>query len=136
MKVIKNIRLKNYDYSGDGYYFVTIASNNRERFSEFELGLIKDQIDDFSRIRGIDLDFHVLMNDHLHMILILTGCELKLGEVVRRFKARTSRMAGRKLWQPNYYEHVIRDEKTLMKIREYIQNNPIVEKINFEEFYR
>jgi REP element-mobilizing transposase RayT len=29
-----------------------------------------------------------------------------------------------KLWQRNYWEHVIRDEAELNSIREYIQNNP------------
>jgi len=29
-----------------------------------------------------------------------------------------------RLWQRNYYEHVIRDEESLNRIREYILNNP------------
>jgi REP element-mobilizing transposase RayT len=32
---------------------------------------------------------------------------------------------GCRLWQRNYYEHIIRDEKELQQIREYIINNPI-----------
>ena len=39
------------------------------------------------------------------------------------------------VWQRNYYEHVIRNEKALEKIREYIINNPEVERLKFEEFY-
>ena len=27
----RSIRLKNYDYSGNGYYFVTICTQNREK---------------------------------------------------------------------------------------------------------
>ena len=38
-----------------------------------------------------------------------------------------------RLWQPNYYEHVIRNEGALEKIREYIQNNPEKEKFNWDE---
>lgn len=30
-----------------------------------------------------------------------------------------------KLWQRNYYEHIIRDDLSLLKISEYIMNNPI-----------
>jgi len=33
------------------------------------------------------------------------------------------------IWQWNYYEHIIRSEKELEKIREYIENNPLVEKL-------
>lgn len=32
--------------------------------------------------------------------------------------------AGASVWQRNYYEHIIRDEKSLNRIREYIANNP------------
>jgi len=40
-----------------------------------------------------------------------------------------------KFWQRNYYEHVIRNEAALLKIREYIKNNPLAERIRFEDFY-
>ncbi len=29
-----------------------------------------------------------------------------------------------KLWQRNYYEHIIRNEQSYLKISEYIMNNP------------
>ena len=32
---------------------------------------------------------------------------------------------GKSIWQRNYYEHVIRSEKELNRIREYIENNPL-----------
>ncbi len=31
----------------------------------------------------------------------------------------------KRLWQRNYYEHVIRNEKSFLNIQEYIVNNPI-----------
>ena len=76
------------------------------------------------------------MPTHIHLILILEQCEFKLGEVVRRLKAVTSKQSGIKLWQPNYYEHVIRNERALGKIREYIINNPLAERIEFTQFYK
>lgn len=61
---------------------------------------------------------------------------LSLPDVVHRFKTMTSKLyadgvkqqrwpsfAGR-LWQRNYWEHVIRDEADFLRIRQYIQNNP------------
>ena len=30
-----------------------------------------------------------------------------------------------KLWQRNYYEHIIRNEKEYLLIKQYIQNNPL-----------
>jgi len=55
-----------------------------------------------------------------------------LGDIVRAFKS-TSAIAvnqslssvGQPLWQRNYYEHVIRNQDELNKIREYIRTNPL-----------
>jgi REP element-mobilizing transposase RayT len=47
-----------------------------------------------------------------------------LGDVVRAFKARASRAVGAPIWQRNYYEHIIRNERAHQAIRDYISNNP------------
>jgi REP element-mobilizing transposase RayT len=54
-----------------------------------------------------------------------------LSEIVRQFKTFSSRRInklrdnpGCPVWQRNYHERVIRDEKELSAIREYIENNP------------
>jgi putative transposase len=137
MKRTKNIRLKEYDYASNGYYFVTICTNYR---SPHLAGHTKNVVAQFiehisEEISGVSTDYYVIMPTHLHIILILQECEFKLGEVVRRLKAVTSKQSGIKLWQPNYYEHVIRNETALNKIREYIKNNPLAERIQFEQFY-
>ena len=62
---------------------------------------------------------------------------LSLPEVVHRFKTLTTKRYAdgvkrlgwppfpKNLWQRNYYEHIIRDEDDLTRIREYIVNNPL-----------
>ncbi len=62
----------------------------------------------------------------------------KLGTVVGSFKSAASKLTGQKLWQPNYYEHVIRNEIALQEIREYILKNPYVEyeEINWKKLDR
>ena len=135
MKAIKNIRLPHYDYSNDGYYFVTITTNYRRPYLTDHHDLVKDAIENLNQLHGVKVDYYTVMRNHLHLILILEDCHLKLGEIVSRLKAVTSKQAGLRLWQPNYYEHVIRNERGLGKIREYIVNNPIVERIEFEQFY-
>ena len=54
-----------------------------------------------------------------------------LGRLIGAFKTVSTRRvndirstSGAKLWQRNYYEHVIRDDSSLQRIREYIANNP------------
>ena len=75
------------------------------------------------------------MSNHLHVIFVFNGMKESLSEVVRRFKALVTRNTGVKFWQRNYYEHVIRNESALFKMREYIKNNPLAERIRFEDFY-
>ena len=55
-----------------------------------------------------------------------------LGAIVGTFKAVTARRinsirhtTGANVWQRNYYEHVVRNEQALQRIREYIGNNPL-----------
>ncbi|WP_168161205.1 transposase [Desulfatibacillum aliphaticivorans] len=53
-----------------------------------------------------------------------------LGDVVGAFKSLSTREINKRfnrsgpIWQPNYYEHVIRNERSLNLAREYIMNNP------------
>ena len=70
------------------------------------------------------------------MIFVFYDIKKDLSEIVRTFKALVNRNTRMKFWQRNYYEHVIRNEDALLKIREYIQNNPLAERIKFEEFYQ
>ncbi len=137
MKNIKDIRLKHYDYKENGYYSVTICTNYK---SNILTGETKNVVARFieqlpEKIKGVKIDYYTIMPNHIHVILILDGCKVELGEIVRRLKAICSKEIGRKLWQPNYYEHVIRNEKALGKLRQYIINNPEVERLKFEEFY-
>jgi len=52
-----------------------------------------------------------------------------LGEIIRMYKAISTREIRRTVtedfrWQRNYYEHIVRNEESLNRIREYIVNNP------------
>ena len=43
----------------------------------------------------------------------------------RSFGNSNPTQPGGPMWQRNYYEHIIRDEGELNRVREYIQNNPL-----------
>jgi len=54
-----------------------------------------------------------------------------LGDVIRWFKYESTKrinelcgMAGTRIWQRNYYEHIILSDKSYRRIREYIADNP------------
>jgi putative transposase len=134
----KNIRLKRYSYKSDGYYFVTICTAHKKPLISQYKEIVERTLHNlFLRFPGLGLDHYILMDDHLHLILTFNSVKVPLGEIIRTFKALVKRETGeREFWQRNYYEHVIRSEKALNKIRDYIKNNPMIERILFEEFYK
>lgn len=90
------------------------------------------------RFPEIQLDEFVIMPNHLHGILgIRAGASpaptKTLGNIVGAYKSLVTHAAfdwgddhGKqigKLWQRNYYEHIVRDDNDLNRIREYIHNN-------------
>ncbi|MFZ5876651.1 MAG: transposase [Nitrospirota bacterium] len=94
------------------------------------------------------VDTFVVMPNHLHGVVSInrpgrgTACRAptegfgrpvvgSLATIVRSFKSATTKRvnsrrqsAGLPLWQRNYYEHVVRDEDELTRIRQYIADNP------------
>lgn len=161
----KNIRLRNYDYSDDGYYFVTICSGNRENIfidntvgaalvsarnhicnrKDTKLSRIGQIIDNQwnnipSQYPHVQLDQYVIMPNHLHGILAInkraqTSSAPTISQIIRSFKSKST-MAylnylkqndvkfPAKIWQRSFYDHVIRNERSLQAIREYIAHNP------------
>ncbi|MFH0790129.1 MAG: transposase [Candidatus Omnitrophota bacterium] len=159
----KQIRLKNYDYSLNGYYFITMCSNNRKNiFGEISVGadgcrpdnttqrilnefglIVNEELENTENIRHeIKLDKYVIMPNHLHCIIIiqrdLTGGQPSaptgqtLSSFVSGFKSVVTKRINilrdtpkKPVWQRSFYDHVIRNERSLSAIREYISNNPI-----------
>jgi len=140
----RSLRLPSYDYSQAGAYFITVCTHNRivlfgevidddVRLNEFGI-LVKQTWDSLPmHYGGIDLDAFIIMPNHVHGIIILADePETRRGirEIVRGFKTfsarRVNERAGKRgaLWQRGYYEYVIRNEKALNRIRDYIANNP------------
>jgi REP element-mobilizing transposase RayT len=137
------------DYAQPGWYFVTICTHLREPlFGELEHGRMRLSpfgeivVDTWFQIDVVDehlaLDEFFIMPDHLHGIIVITdqpphGVPTRahtLGGIVARFKAHSARRinvqrgtAGAPVWQRSYYEHVVRNERDLERIREYIANN-------------
>ncbi len=81
------------------------------------------------------VDCHVVMPDHIHMVIWLRGREdgppraaaptASLPGIINTLKGLSSKKMECPIWQRGYYEHIIRTEKDLQDIRQYIQNNPL-----------
>ena len=121
------MRLRHYDYRSNGYYFVTFVTQMRMdllKGREQVLEVLFKEV--ANHLHGVSIDTMVVMPNHIHVIVVLENSMAHLGEVVRRFKAKSSYIFKERLWQSNYYEHVIRNERALNRIREYIISNPVM----------
>ncbi len=97
-----------------------------------------------ARFADVETDIFTVMPNHVHGIIVLPDMANRalprtpsvLSDVVAAFKSMTTvhYIRGvktqawpefrRRLWQRSYYEHVVRDEKDLDRIRRYIDENP------------
>ena len=158
----RSIRLKGYDYSQAGAYFVTLVTWQREcLFGEIVNGEIPQGgdviLNDFGKIVSekwqwletqyeyVELGSWVVMPNHFHGILVIhddrrggsrpapTPIKHKpLGGLIGAFKTVSSkhinllrRTDGIPVWQRNYYEHIIRNEREMDRISRYIESNPL-----------
>ncbi|HSW88307.1 MAG TPA: transposase [Candidatus Saccharimonadales bacterium] len=161
---IDSTRLKGYDYSQNGIYFITICTKNREPyFGEIisgnmyvtEIGKIvqKFWMEIPQHFPFVTLDKFVVMPNHIHGILMINkdkpfGVEtqhiasLREGEYINKFQPQSMNIssiirgykAGVKTWtvknnidfawQPRFHDRIIRDERELHTVQEYIKNNP------------
>lgn len=137
----RSIRLKAYNYSQPGYYFVTLCCKNRNYYFE-AFPVLKNIVDKnwyklSERFRNIELDEFIIMPNHLHGIIRLKDeNSIKLGDIIGAFKSITTNEwlkyikennldIWSKFWHWNYFERIIRDERQLENTREYIRNNPL-----------
>ena len=156
----QSIRLRGYDYSRVGAYYITICVRNRQcLFGDVidrnlqlnQAGLIIRSVwDNLPRLYdGIGLDAFIVMPNHVHGIVVINkpvGAihespsfagpvaqrrRMLLSKIVGRFKMVSAKQInalrgspGQPLWQRNYYEHIIRDDGSLNRIRQYVSDNP------------
>ena len=149
----KNLRLRNFDYSQAGYYFVTICTRDKQKLlssivkggpfdaAAAELTSIGKEIVktiDFieKQCANILFDKYVIMPNHLHAIIVLQvvaggGGTPPLQKIIGQLKSFTNKkyneISGTKnliLWQRSYYDRIIRNEKEYRGIWDYIDTNP------------
>lgn len=147
----KRLRLEDFDYAGNGYYFITICTRDRRnlfiqpvgngharsgagRIAEENLLAIP------SHFPHVMIDKYVIMPNHVHAILVIEGacaeraCPFPtLSTVVGSYKSSVSKAVGFPVWQKSFYDHVIRNESDYQMIWQYIENNPV--KWELDRFY-
>ena len=164
----RSLRLKGYDYTHVGAYFVTIVTQGRLcLFGEIvgkkmRLNEAGEMVCRFwealpQRFPTIEIGMFVVMPNHLHGIVVIKNRattrvapteimeggvdapitdRFALGDVIGAYKSLTTVEYTRgvkqmkwspfhkRLWQRNYYEHVVRHDESLQQLQQYILDNP------------
>jgi len=200
---IKSTRLKEFDYSSDGVYFITICTKNREYyFGEIVADTMKyTKIGAMAKkywqqiprhFPSVRLDEFIVMPNHVHGIIMINknntvetrhgnknvnknnndwvetrhGASLRNGyyvnsrklhhgaslqgnkfgklknnslqSIINHYKGSVTHWANMNniqfVWQPRYYDHIIRNEYELNRIRQYIIENPFKWEIDRNNF--
>ncbi len=126
----KRPRLKDFPYKGSYAYFVTISTGKKSSyFKEPEAVSLITAIlrEDANRYKFL-VYAYCFMPDHLHLLLV-GGADSHLGRFIKVFKHRSGfqfkQRYGINLWQPSYYDHVLRKEESLKDVARYIFENPV-----------
>jgi putative transposase len=127
-------RLKDFDYRGRYRYFVTICTENKKqlfidgRHAETILSILREE----SEKHAFMVWGYCFMPDHLHLLVEGDAPTSDLKQFLKAFKQRTSYVCRReavgsvkKLWQPSYYEHILRRDEDTVGVLRYILNNPV-----------
>ncbi len=144
----KPTRLKGYDYSTPGAYFITICTKDRKELLSKIVGddahiVPKNQVSQYglvcnkyinninNKYENVTVDKYVIMPNHIHLIIFLRGTmkasspTKNIETIIRSFKTMVTKEIGYSIWQRSYHDHIIRDEKDYEKIWEYIDINPL-----------
>ena len=160
---IESIRLKNWDYSTPGYYFVTVCTknridyfgyikNNRMCLNKYGATVCQEIYKTPIMRENVIIDEFIVMPNHIHLIvkiinfnhvetqcIVSPQCKYKnkfgpqynnLSSIMRGLKSIITKQIHQYglidfKWQSLFYEHIIRNEDSLNRIRNYIKYNPI-----------
>ena len=142
MVMRKKIRLKEYDYSSKGIYFITLCTKESKNVfgklidNKMELNTYGIKLNDILlnfENEKYKINYYQIMPNHIHFIVNIKNDSLiDLAKVISQIKSKcTNLLQYKNLWQKNYYERVIRDEKEYNNIVKYINENPYRDKYNW-----
>ena len=139
-------RLKEYDYSQNGAYFITICTKNREEIlSRITVGddahivpkikltptgkIVEKYI---LKIQGVAK--YVIMPDHIHMIISIdedigamkaSPPTNSISQCIKSFKIMVTKTLGYSIFQRSYFDHIIRNRQDYEETWKYIDENPL-----------
>ncbi len=166
-----SVRLKDYDYSLEGLYFITVCAQDKKcLFGKITDGVMRlneagRMVEEWyfklqEKYPNIACMEHIIMPNHFHCIIHIVGAgsarpitstetpteinndeiphaddragkprpyKPTVGQIIGFFKYQTTKEVNlpTRLWQRNYYEHIIRNQHSYEEISDYIVTNPL-----------
>ncbi len=147
----KPTRLRGFDYSSSGAYFITICTQNRknilstivgEGFPLPQLSLYGQIVDKWiqrmpDKYPEISVDRYVIMPNHIHILLSVAKVygrgdpsptvDSAMGWIKYQCTKeinKTRNAVGEKVFQRSFYDHVVRNYEDYLEINKYIYENP------------
>ena len=144
----KPTRLKEFDYTTPGAYFITICVKDKKHLLGKIVGddahiVPKNSLSNYGiicekYIRNINKKYenvkvynYVIMPNHILLIFSISGTMWassptnNVESIIRSFKVLVTKEIGYSIWQRSFYDHIIRNEEDYKKIWEYIDENII-----------
>ncbi len=145
----KHPRLKEFDSSTPGAYFITICTDNRKpilsKITLKKYGAVAEkyikQLNDF--YDNISINNYYIMPDHIHLLISVRADESGqsgtpvptlqnehskrnsiISKFVSTFKRFCNKTYGHNIWQERYYDHIIRNQADYIETWKYIDDNP------------
>ena len=140
-------RLRTWDYSAPGYYFITICTKDKRcilsdirdgRIHLTGIGAVAEKcwLRMAQVVPHVTMDYYAIMPNHIHGIIVIGArCEegaRSIPDLIHVYKSTVSREVNRlipseqqnQLWQASYYDEIICTERMLLETRRYIEDNP------------
>lgn len=123
--------MRGFDYSSRRYYFVTMVAYERrnyfsdERIAEAVLNVLLSLKKEYE----FNIYQYCLMPDHLHIVSGIGKSEMSLSRICGGFKSLSTKVFWQfgkgKLWQRQFYDHIIRGEEDFHECVKYTRLNPV-----------
>ena len=159
----KDTRLKDFNYSQTGVYFVTLCTLKRQNIlSTISVGggvldAPSVELSDYGKIadtvianinqtyNNIQISKYVIMPNHLHLLIEIkngasgtppptTATNNALSLLISTFKRFSNKQANTDLWQRGFYDRIIRDNNEYLAAWQYIDTNPL--KWSLDEYFK
>lgn len=122
-------------YVPDAIVFITCVTNQRFHYLENpqDTELFAQTVRNVQKLYPFHLLAYVVLPDHFHWLMQMKDSKSNFSEVLhstkrnftKRYKNAHHITGNFQLWQPRFWDHIIRDEMDLERHFDYIHWNPV-----------